>query len=273
MGGLYRYIPVTYALMLVGTLSLTGFPLTAGYFSKDAIIEAAHAAHTPGDYAFWLLVSAALMTSFYSWRLMFMTFHGPTRADAKTFKHAHESPPVMLVPLAVLALGAVAAGAATPFFIGEGQHEFWGKAIFNGEHNHILHAMHEVPAWVPWAATIAMAAGFVIAYLYYIAVPSLPAATARAFRPLYLFFLNKWYFDELYDRIFVRPTFWLGNFLWKVGDIKIINGLIDGTAAAVYGVTQRAVRIQTGYIYHYAFAMLVGVALLISYVMFMGGPR
>ncbi len=120
---------------------------------------------------------------------------------------------------------------------------------------------------------IAMAAGFVIAYLYYIAVPSLPAVTAKAFRPLYLFFLNKWYFDELYDRIFVRPTFWLGNFLWKVGDVKIINGLIDGTAAAVYGVTQRTERIQTGDINHYAFAMLIGVALLISYVMFMGGPR
>ncbi len=278
MGGLRPKLQFTWAMMLIGTLALTGFGIPhiagmSGFYSKDAIIEAAHAAHTPGDYAFWLLVIAALMTSFYSWRLMFMTFHGPSRADAKTFKHAHESPPVMLVPLAVLALGAVAAGAATPFFIGEGQHEFWGKAIFNGEHNHILHAMHEIPPWVRWAATIAMAAGFAIAYLYYIAVPSLPAATAKAFRPLYLFFLNKWYFDELYDRIFVRPTFWLGNFLWKVGDIKIINGLIDGTAAAVYGVTQRAVRIQTGYIYHYAFAMLIGVALLISYVMFMGGPR
>jgi NADH-quinone oxidoreductase subunit L len=278
MGGLRPKLQFTWAMMLIGTLALTGFGIPhiagfSGFYSKDAIIEAAHAAHTPGDYAFWLLVIAALMTSFYSWRLMFMTFHGPTRADAKTFKHAHESPPVILVPLAVLALGAVVAGAATPFFIGEGQHEFWGKAIFNGEHNHILQAMHEVPAWVPWAATIAMAAGFVIAYLYYIVAPSLPAATAKAFRPLYLFFLNKWYFDELYDRIFVRPTFWLGNFLWKVGDIKIINGLIDGTAEAVYGVTQRTVRIQTGYIYHYAFAMLIGLALLVSYVMFMGGPR
>ncbi len=126
---------------------------------------------------------------------------------------------------------------------------------------------------MPWAPTIAMAAGFVIAFLYYIAVPSLPALTARVFRPLYLFLLNKWYFDELYDRIFVRPTFWLGNVLWKVGDIKIINGLIDGTAAGVYRVTARAVRLQTGYIYHYAFAMLVGVALLVSYFMFMGGAR
>jgi NADH-quinone oxidoreductase subunit L len=179
----------------------------------------------------------------------------------------------MLVPLALLAVGAVAAGAATPYFVGALQHEFWGHAIAAGPDNRILHELHEVPAWVSWAPTVAMAAGFVIAYLYYIAVPSLPAATAKAFRPLYLFLLNKWYFDELYDLIFVRPTFWLGNVLWKVGDIKIINGLIDGTAAGVYSVTQRAVRLQTGYIYHYAFAMLIGLALLVSYFMFMGGPR
>ena len=278
MGGLRPKLPYTWALMLIGTLALTGFGIPhlagfSGFYSKDTIIEAAHAAHTPGDYAFWALVIAAFMTSFYSWRLMFMTFHGPTRADKKTFKHAHESPPVMLVPLAVLALGATVAGAGTYYFVGEGQAEFWGKAIFNGEHNHILHALHEGPNWVPWAPTIAMASGFVIAYLYYIAVPSLPALTARVFRPLYLFLLNKWYFDELYDFIFVRPTFWLGNVLWKVGDIKIINGLIDGTAEGVYGVTQRAVRLQTGYIYHYAFAMLIGVALLVSYFMFLSGTR
>ncbi|MFA5899451.1 MAG: NADH-quinone oxidoreductase subunit L [Hyphomicrobium sp.] len=278
MGGLRPKLQFTWAMMLIGTLALTGFGIPhiagfSGFYSKDAIIEASFAAHTPGNYAFWALTIAALLTSFYSWRLMFMTFHGKTRADHHTFDHAHESPPVMLFPLSVLAFGAVVAGAATPFFIGEGQAEFWGKAIFNGEHNHILHAMHELPNWAPWAPTIAMAAGFVIAYFYYIAAPSLPAATARAFRPLYLFLLNKWYFDELYDRIFVRPTFWLGNFLWKVGDIKIINGFIDGTAASVYAVTQRAVRVQTGYVYHYAFVMLIGVALLVSYFMFMGGPR
>jgi NADH-quinone oxidoreductase subunit L len=126
---------------------------------------------------------------------------------------------------------------------------------------------------VSWAPTIAMAVGFAVAYLYYIVAPALPALTARAFRPLYLFLLNKWYFDELYDLIFVRPAFWIGNVLWKVGDIKIINGLIDGTAAGVYQVTARAVRLQTGYIYHYAFTMLIGLALLVSYFMFMGGPR
>ena len=278
MGGLMPKLQFTWAMMLIGTLALTGFGIPhlagfSGFYSKDAIIEASFAAHTAGNYAFWALVIAALLTSIYSWRLMFMTFHGKTRADHHTFDHAHESPPIMLFPLSVLAFGAVVAGAAMPFFIGEGQHEFWGKAIFNGEHNHILHAMHEIPAWAVWSPTVAMAAGFVIAYIGYIWAPSIPGALANTFRPLYLFLLNKWYFDELYNAIFVKPTFWLGNFLWKVGDIKIINGLIDGTAAGVYAVTQRAVRIQTGYVYHYAFVMLIGVALLVTYFMFMGGPH
>ena len=278
MGGLMPKLQFTWAMMLIGTLALTGFGIPhlagfSGFYSKDAIIEASFAAHTAGNYAFWALVIAALLTSIYSWRLMFMTFHGKTRADHHTFDHAHESPPIMLFPLTVLAFGAVVAGAAMPFFIGEGQHEFWGKAIFNGEHNHILHAMHEIPAWAVWSPTVAMAAGFVIAYIGYIWAPSIPGALANTFRPLYLFLLNKWYFDELYNAIFVKPTFWLGNFLWKVGDIKIINGLIDGTAAGVYAVTQRAVRIQTGYVYHYAFVMLIGVALLVTYFMFMGGPH
>jgi len=278
MGGLASRLRFTWTMMLIGTLSLTGFGIPhvagfAGFYSKDTIIEAAYAAATPNQYAFWVLVIAAFMTAFYSWRLMFMTFHGETRADLQTYKHAHESPPVMLVPLAILAFGAVAAGAAAPFFVGGAEADFWGKAIFEGADNHVLHAMHEVPDWVSWAPTMAMAGGTLLAVLYYILVPALPALTARIFRPLYLFLLNKWYFDELYDAIFVRPTFWLGNVLWKVGDIAIINGLIDSTAAGVYRVTARAVRLQTGYIYHYAFAMLVGLALLISYFMFMGGGR
>ena len=278
MGGLAPRLRFTWTMMLIGTLSLTGFGIPhvagfAGFYSKDTIIEAAFAAATPNQYAFWALVTAAFMTAFYSWRLMFLTFHGETRADLQTYKHAHESPPVMLVPLAILAFGAVAAGAAAPFFVGGASDEFWGKAILQGPDNHILHAAHEVPDWVSWSPTIAMAGGTLLAVVYYILVPALPALTARVFRPLYLFLLNKWYFDELYDAIFVKPTLWLGNVLWKVGDIAIINGLIDGTAAGVYRVTARAVRLQTGYIYHYAFAMLVGLALLISYFMFMSGGR
>jgi NADH-quinone oxidoreductase subunit L len=278
MGGLAPRLRFTWTMMLIGTLSLTGFGIPhiagfAGFYSKDTIIEASYVVATPHQYAFWALVITAFMTAFYSWRLMFLTFHGETRADMQTYKHAHESPPLMLVPLAILAFGAVAAGAATPFFVGSAEADFWGKALFESADNHILHEMHEVPDWVSWAPTIAMAGGTLIAVIYYILVPALPALTARVFRPLYLFLLNKWYFDELYDAIFVKPTFWLANFLWKVGDIAIINGIIDGTAAGVYRVTARAVRLQTGYIYHYAFTMLVGLALLISYFMFMSGGR
>ena len=206
MGGLAGKLKFTYAMMLIGTLALTGVGIPhligfAGFYSKDAIIEASFAAHTPNNYAFWLLVIAAFMTAFYSWRLMFMTFHGPTRADHETYEHAHESPLVMLVALAVLALGAVAAGFAFQhFFIGEGYKEFWGKALFEGPGNHILHAMHEIPGWVGWSPTVAMAGRLRASPTSTTSPsPSLPAATARAFRPIYLFLLNKWYFDELYD--------------------------------------------------------------------------
>jgi NADH-quinone oxidoreductase subunit L len=277
MGGLATKIRTTWIMMLIGTFALTGVGIPhlggfAGFHSKDAIIEAAHAAHTPGNYAFWLLVSTALMTSFYSWRLIFMTFHGKTRAEPETYKHAHESPNVMLVPLGVLALGSVVAGFAFQrYFLGDGAVSFWGPSvILEGPNNHILHAMHEVPEWVVWSATFAMLGGFLIAYLYYIVAPWLPEATARAFRPLYLFLLNKWYFDELYDAIFVRPALWLGRALWKGGDGAIIDGAIDGTAEGVNRATGVIVRLQTGYVYHYAFAMLIGLALLITYFMFAG---
>ena len=277
MGGLKSKIPLTWAAMLIGTLALTGVGIPhfygfAGFHSKDAIIEAAYAAHTPSNYAFWLLVVAALMTSFYSWRLMFMTFYGKTRADHHTFDHAHESPPSMLIALAVLALGAVIAGFTfAPYFIGHGESEFWGKSLFRGEHNHILHAMHEIPSWVGFAPFLAMLTGFVVAYVYYIQAPWLPAATAKAFRPLYLFLLNKWYFDELYDWLFVRPAFAIGRLFWKGGDVAIIDGVIDGTAAGVVKVTGRVVKLQTGYVYHYAFAMLIGVALLLTYFTYING--
>jgi NADH-quinone oxidoreductase subunit L len=277
MGGLRAKIPLTWGAMLIGTLALTGVGIPhlfgfAGFHSKDAIIEAAYAAHTPNDYAFWLLVIAAFMTSFYSWRLMFMTFHGPTRADHHTYDHAHESPNVMLIPLAVLSLGAVLAGVIfAPYFIGHDQSAFWGAAIRTGEHNHILHAMHETPEWVGFAPFIAMLLGLGLAYLYYIAVPTLPAATAKAFRPIYLFLLHKWYFDELYNFIFVKPAFALGRLFWKGGDGAVIDGAIDGTASTVGRVTGRIVKLQTGYVYHYAFAMLIGLALLLSYFTYVNG--
>lgn len=307
MGGLAPKIRFTWAMMLIGTLALTGVGIPhvggfAGFHSKDAIIEMAHAAHLPFDYAFWLLVIAAFMTSFYSWRLMFMTFHGKTRAEPDTFKHAHESPAVMLIPLAVLAVGAVLAGFVfQPYFIGDLAAAFWDKSLVAGtgatdavgaataiavqDVQHAVsgaghaaagagaaagaaHGAHHPPEWVMWSATIAMLAGFALSYLYYVVAPWLPQATARAFRPIYLFFLNKWYFDELYDVLFVRPAFAIGRLLWKGGDGAIIDGTIDGTAKGVVWTTGRVVKLQTGYVYHYAFAMLIGVALLISYFMF-----
>ena len=308
MGGLKAYIPTTWAMMLVGTLALTGVGIPhlagfAGFHSKDAIIEAAYAGDTLHNYAFWALVIAAFMTSFYSWRLMFMTFHQPARWGDRGGHHAdhhgadahkahanddghghddhahepHESPYVMLIPLFFLAVGAIVAGYSfSAYFIGHDYLAFWGKALKNDGHQaaHIMHALHEVPGWVGWAPFVAMVAGFALAYLYYMLAPGLPAATARAFRPLYLFFLNKWYFDELYDWLLVRPAMWIGRALWKGGDGAVIDGTIDGTAATVARATDRVVRLQTGYVYHYAFAMLIGLAAIITWFMLgFGGGR
>jgi NADH-quinone oxidoreductase subunit L len=276
MGGLRTKIPLTFWAMMIGTLALTGvgFPHLvgfAGFHSKDAIIEAAYAAHTPSNYAFWLLIVAALMTSFYSWRLMFMTFFGTSRADHEMYDHVHESPPTMLIPLGVLSIGAIAAGVAfKDYFIGKEEAVFWGASLFRGEGNKILEDMHHVPEFVFFAPLVAMIAGFAIAYVYYMQAPWLPAATAKAFKPLYLFLLNKWYIDELYDLLFVRPAFAIGRFFWKGGDGAVIDGTIDGTAAGVARVTGRVVRLQTGYMYHYAFAMLIGVAALLTWLTYGG---
>ncbi|MDB5372212.1 MAG: NADH-quinone oxidoreductase subunit, partial [Belnapia sp.] len=200
MGGIWTKIPVTYAVMWIGSLALAGIPFFAGYYSKDAILEAAFAAHSAvGIYAFVCGILAAFLTAFYSWRLLIMTFHGKPRADHHTMEHVHESPAVMLVPLLLLAVGAVLTGAIfAPFFIGEHEHAFWNGAIFNGAHNHILHAMHEVPDWVPLAPTVVGVIGIALAYALYMIMPGIPARLAGRFRGLYLFLLNKWYFDELY---------------------------------------------------------------------------
>ncbi|PLX39377.1 MAG: NADH-quinone oxidoreductase subunit L [Hyphomicrobiales bacterium] len=274
MGGLRRHIPITYWMMVIGTLALTGFPLTAGFFSKDAIIEATFVGHNAfAEYAFWLTVAAALMTSFYSWRLIFMTFHGKPRASAEVMNHVHESPAVMTVPLAILAIGALGAGLLfAGNFIGEGYGEFWKGALFTSEENHILHDIHSVPMWVKAAPFVMMLLGFVTAYIFYIRSPDIPKRLAARHDALYQFLLNKWYFDELYDLIFVRPAKWLGRFLWKKGDGWLIDGFgPDGISARVLDITQRVVRLQTGYLYHYAFAMLIGLAALITWVMFSGG--
>jgi NADH-quinone oxidoreductase subunit L len=277
MGGLRKLIPKTYWMMIIGTLALTGVGIpftiigTAGFFSKDAIIEGSFAAHSPvAFYAFWSLVIAAVFTSFYSWRLIFMTFHGEPRASHEVMHHVHESPPVMLVPLFILAAGALFAGVIFQgYFVGEHYEAFWKGALFTLPDNHILHAFHEVPVWVKLAPFIAMILGFLVAYQFYIRSPETPKRLAEQHRGLYAFLLNKWYFDELYDFLFVRPVKRLGTFLWKTGDGRIIDGFgPDGVSARVVDVTNRVVKLQTGYLYHYAFAMLIGVAALVTWMMF-----
>jgi len=272
MGGLWRKIPFTYGVMLIGTLSLTGFPLTAGYFSKDAIIEAAAVGTNPmATYGFIITVAAAALTSFYSWRLMFKTFHGEPH-DHHHYEAAHESPKVMLIPLLLLAIGSIAAGL--PFlgvFTGQGAGEFFRESLKFGPNNSILEDIERLPLLTSLLPTIMMIGGFLVAWLFYIRRPDLPVALARDQNVLYKFLLNKWYFDELYDFLFVRPTLWLGRLFWKGGDGFVIDGFgPDGVSARVLDVTKNVVRLQTGYLYHYAFAMLIGVAALATWFMFAG---
>jgi NADH-quinone oxidoreductase subunit L len=268
MGGLRKVLPFTFAIMLIGTLSITGFPLTSGYVSKDAIIEATYAAHTQvGNYAFVLTLVAAVLTSFYSWRLMFLVFEGKPREPREVLAHAHEPPWSMGLPLILLALGALLLGEVfAHLFIGAGQADFWRGSIVTHE------ATHEAPAWVAFAPTVAMALGFATAWYFYITNPLVPFGLSKRFRGAYLFLLNAWYFDALYDTLFVRPAMRLGRFLWKTGDGTIIDGIgPDGVSARVIDIANRAVKLQSGYIYHYAFAMLIGVAALITYFLFSGG--
>jgi NADH-quinone oxidoreductase subunit L len=275
MGGLRPHIQKTFWMMIIGTLAITGVGIPflpigfAGFFSKDAIIEASYASASPvSGFAFTLLVVAALFTSFYSWRLIFMTFFGKPRASHEVMHHVHESPNVMLIPLFLLAIGAVGAGYMATFFVGHGYEEFWKGALFTLPDNKILEEMEHVPAWVSLSPFVAMLLGFVIAWYMYIKSPETPKALARQHRVLYEFLLNKWYFDELYDFLFVRSAKALGRFLWKQGDGGVIDAYgPNGVAARVVDVTNRVVRLQTGYLYHYAFAMLLGIAALVTWMM------
>ena len=325
-GGLRKKLPYTFWAMMIGTLAITGvgIPLThygfAGFLSKDAVIESAFAG-TAGGYAFWMLVIAALFTSFYSWRLIFMTFFGKPRGDKHTHDHAHESPAVMLVPLGVLSLGAIFSGmlwynsffghtdtvgkffgvpyaeagansddhGATKAEDGHGDdhgeakaekhhYVFTGKpgegAIYTAENNTVLNDAHEVPKWVKVSPFIAMLIGFITAMWFYIWNPSLPAKLAESQRPLYLFLLNKWYFDEIYDFLFVNPAKALGRFLWKKGDGRVIDGTINGVAMGIIPFfTRLAGRAQSGYIFTYAFAMVLGGVVLVMWMAFSGGTR
>jgi NADH-quinone oxidoreductase subunit L len=352
-GGLRKKLPVTFWAMMIGTLAITGVgvPLTtigfAGFLSKDAVIESAYAG-TAGGYAFWMLVIAALFTSFYSWRLIFLTFFGKPRGDKHTHEHAHESPTVMLVPLGVLALGAVFSGMiwynsffgktdqvaqffGVPYHAEEGHggdghgaakdhaaldtrlahvapkavtsdaepliliagdakeggdHGKGSKphyvlagepgdgAIYAGPDNDVLNEAHYVPKWVKLSPFVAMVLGLITAYWFYIVNPALPKRLAESQRPLYLFLLNKWYFDEIYDFVFVQPSKALGRLFWKGGDEAIIKGGINGLAMGIVPFfTRLAGRAQSGYIFTYAFAMVIGIAVFITWMTIAGGAK
>ncbi|MBO9477802.1 NADH-quinone oxidoreductase subunit L [Shimia sp. R11_0] len=341
-GGLRKKIPYTFWAMMIGTLAITGvgIPLThigfAGFLSKDAVIESAYAG-TAGGYGFWMLVVAAALTSFYSWRLIFLTFYGEPRGNKHTHDHAHESPMVMLIPLGVLSLGAIFAGMIWygSFFGDHDQvNKFYGVPAHHAEHsedhaeghkddhaeakqddhshdahgdedhaakhddpahaavamahhgeapkgaifthpdNHVMHDAHYVPTWVKVSPFIAMLAGLVMALWFYIWNPSMPAKWAESQRPLYLFLLNKWYFDEIYNFIFVRPAQALGRFLWKRGDGDVIDGGINGLAMGIVPwVTKLAGRAQSGYIFTYALAMVLGIVVLITWMTLSGGAH
>ena len=268
MGGLWRMIPLTYALMWIGSLALAGIPFFAGYFSKDLILEATYAAGGGvAAYAFWLGIAAALLTAFYSWRLLFMTFHGTPRADEKVMAHVHESPKIMTIPLIGLALGAIFAGyfGVRIGMVDPGL-DFWRGSIFVLGANNPLDGAEAVPGWIKLLPVVMAALGIAIAFVMYIMARSLPRWIAERFRPLYLFLYNKWYFDELYDFVFIRGANVLGRGLWKSGDGAVIDGIgPDGMAAAAINIAKRASRLQSGYLYHYAFAMLIGVAALVTW--------
>ena len=276
MGGIFKKMPYTYALMWIGSLALVGIYPFAGYFSKDMILEAAYAAGDGmGQYAFVMGITAAFMTAFYSGRLIFMTFHGKSRASEEVLNHVHESPKVMLIPLIILSIGAVLAGMVFyEDFVGHYYDEFWGSALFLAGEN-ILDAAHHVPAWVKYLPLVMGVAGLGLSWVFYIRRPDIPKALAETNSPIYNFLLNKWYFDELYEFIFIRPAKWIGYQFWKVGDGRIIDGFgPDGVSSAIAWFAGKARRLQTGYLYHYAFAMLIGVVALLSwYSLRVGGVQ
>ncbi len=316
MGGLWKLLPVTYAVMMIGTIAITGLGLPgvggfAGFYSKDSIIESAYAAATSGHsaagmFAFVIGISAALLTAYYSWRLVFMTFHGTAKwkddghhaaddhashAQLETHSepldggdHAHddhhhgplsphESPLPMVLPLLILSIGAVFAGMIfAPHFIGHHEAEFWRGAIFIGADNHVLHESHNVPTWVKWSPLVVTLLGTFAAFWIYVLKEGVAKQWADRKGPLWTFLYNKWFFDELYDAVFVKGAKALGDFFWKIGDVKIIDGLgPNGAAWASMKSGGWLARFQSGFVYFYAFVMLIGVAAFLAFAIFTWG--
>lgn len=270
MGGLRKLIPVTYYTMLIGSLALAGVPVFAGYYSKDMIIEAAFAQGSSlGLFAFWIGVLVAFLTAFYSWRLLILAFHGTSRADDKTLAHVHESPPVMLWPMLLLAVGSVLVGyAGYDLFVGEGRLAFWGGAIGTLGAHDIYAQAHHVPAWVKWLPVAAALAGIGAGYVFYQWRPSWPHAVSQRLRGLYLFFYNRWYFDQVYNFAFVSGSLRVASTLWRRVDQQMIDGYgPNGVARLSRRVAGQFSSWQTGFIYHYAFVMLIGLTVFLAWYM------
>ena len=273
MGGLGKHIKLTYVLMLIGSLALVGIWPFAGFYSKDIILEAAWSANSlAGSYAFWMGITAAFLTAFYSWRVIIMTFHGTSRADETVLAHVHESPKVMLIPLIVLAAGAGLSGyIGYASFVGHNAAQFWGNAILVLDSHPALEAAHHVPSWVKFLPLVVGLGGILLAFIFYMWAPGMPALIVDKIRPFYTFIHNKWYFDELYNFLFVKPAFYLGRNLWKTVDGAIIDGIgPDGISAVTLNLAKRIAQLQTGYLYHYAFAMIGGIIILITTYMWLG---
>ena len=270
MGGIWKKIPITYALMWIGSLALAGVPFFSGYYSKDLILEAAWAASSnSGYFAFWLGAIAAFLTAFYSWRVLLLTFHGQSNADKNVLSHVHESPLVMLLPLFILAFGALFSGwFFYENFVGHHWHEFWGHSIYIAETNKAMKLAHYVPKWVKYLPVFLAVLGILSAYVFYLLIPSLPSLISKTFSPLYNLFYNKWYFDEIYDYLFVKSFVKIGIVFWKKGDENTIDRYgPNGVSKLVKNISSKSIIIQSGFIYHYAFAMLIGLVVLLTWLL------
>ena len=266
MGGVWKKIPYTYSLMIIGTLALTGFPFLSGFFSKDAIIETAYSSTSFfAGYAVTIGVLTAFMTSLYSWRLIFMTFHGTFNNKNISLSKVHESPAVMLVPLLFLALGAIFAGYAfKDYFIGSQFIQFWNNSIFFLKEFVLQHP----PLWFLLLTPILVLLAIPLSYYFFVKDKKSLDSFIEINKPLYNFLVNKWYFDELYDFLFVKPAKKIGSFFWKIGDGTIIDGFgPDGLTKLIKSVSDKAVQFQSGFLYHYAFVILIGLSILLTYMM------
>ena len=266
MGGLFEKIPFTGTMMWIGSLAIIGFPYFSGYYSKESILENAYySSSSMATFAYTVGILTALLTAFYSWRLLFMTFHGQTRSDKKTFDHAHESPLVMTLPLILLAFGSIFAGLLfSNFYIGKMQYSFWGNSIILHEGKH-----HYLPFIQTLIVKSSVAIGVMLAALIYFYKNHLSKNLANNLYPLYSISLNKWYVDELYNSIFIRPYFYLANLFWKKGDEKIIDGCGPNGISKLISISSYYLsRFQSGYLYHYAFVMLGGLVIILTWFIY-----